>query len=345
MLSNYSTTAEKPRIFSHGIKGNCQRGFMSRFQIKPAKFKKNTGYAELSLTPFTGNDRDWFKHPVLERSCGDKMDCGALFAYLFRRFGNPNGGWDDYKELARYYLSTTLKDMLLSVVPYAGNSASIHFRFMVTHEVSAMLDGYDGREFHDYFDRLLSWIESNNLLPDWMDEFLKVCSEEVCPVSNWRQAFKYLPMFKFDDDPANFKRFSSWHDEIVAKYNEIETRPPSCKVRSLDWEEWSDDDPLKKYYRAAFQTLEDLKRPTYVRDIYINAYGRVADKDLRKLKTPAGYAASAGYPSGDLGNDAPKEFGELHELILKLGKGNAKRGIQDVLGLLAPIIKAKKVRK
>jgi len=41
-----------------------------------------------------------------------------------------------------------------------------------------------------------------------------------------------------------------------------------------------------------------------------------------------------GYPSGMLGNAAPKEFAALHGLILKLGKGNAARGIKKATALL-----------
>jgi hypothetical protein len=41
-------------------------------------------------------------------------------------------------------------------------------------------------------------------------------------------------------------------------------------------------------------------------------------------------AASAGFPSDSLGNTAPNEFAELHSLILKLGKGNVKRGIKII---------------
>jgi len=43
---------------------------------------------------------------------------GQLFAYLFRRFGYPNEGWDDRKELASYLLNTPMNDVFLSVIPY-----------------------------------------------------------------------------------------------------------------------------------------------------------------------------------------------------------------------------------
>lgn len=43
-----------------------------------------------------------------------------LFAYLFRRFGYPNQGWDDHKELVRYLLTTPMDNVFLEVRPYLG---------------------------------------------------------------------------------------------------------------------------------------------------------------------------------------------------------------------------------
>jgi hypothetical protein len=38
-----------------------------------------------------------------------------------------------------------------------------------------------------------------------------------------------------------------------------------------------------------------------------------------------------------LGNTAAKEFAELHELVLKLGKGSVKRGISKVLSAVGAV--------
>lgn len=42
---------------------------------------------------------------------------GAMFAYLFRRFGYPIYGWDDYKSLVQYYLTTPDDEVVLLVDP------------------------------------------------------------------------------------------------------------------------------------------------------------------------------------------------------------------------------------
>lgn len=43
---------------------------------------------------------------------------GQLFAYLFRRFGYSNSGWDEHKELTYYLLTTPMDTVFLSVCPY-----------------------------------------------------------------------------------------------------------------------------------------------------------------------------------------------------------------------------------
>lgn len=45
---------------------------------------------------------------------------GQLFAYLFRRFGYPNCGWDERKELVYYLLTTPMDTVFLGVRPYMG---------------------------------------------------------------------------------------------------------------------------------------------------------------------------------------------------------------------------------
>ncbi len=46
---------------------------------------------------------------------------GQLFAYLFRRFGYPSWGWDEYKNLVSYLITTPLPEVFLSITPYMGS--------------------------------------------------------------------------------------------------------------------------------------------------------------------------------------------------------------------------------
>lgn len=52
---------------------------------------------------------------------------GAMFAYLFRRFGYPIYGWDGYKSLVSYLLTTPDPDVLLWCKPTHGMQHSFGF--------------------------------------------------------------------------------------------------------------------------------------------------------------------------------------------------------------------------
>lgn len=54
---------------------------------------------------------------------------GEAFAYLWRRFGPPEIGWDGYKQLVNYYLTTKMKGLYLTCSPYLDDAA-ISFGFM-----------------------------------------------------------------------------------------------------------------------------------------------------------------------------------------------------------------------
>ena len=62
---------------------------------------------------------------------------GDLFAYLFRRFGYPDLGWDGSKELVNYCLTTPMPEVFLLVRPYMGGdyAESDRSRLMFGHYV------------------------------------------------------------------------------------------------------------------------------------------------------------------------------------------------------------------
>lgn len=121
----------------------------------------------------------------------------------------------------------------------------------------------------------------------------------------------------------------TFYREVTEGYSVVEAEPELVD-RDPVWRTWPEDDPLKPYFDAAATALNDLRRPVRVRDSQINAFGYVEDGECRwrdiLKETPV-----AGYPSGALGNVAPTEFAELHGLVLRMGKGNAKRGIKKLL--------------
>lgn len=271
--------------------------------------------------------------PIISSVVGNEIDYGKLFAYCFRRFGYPDRGWDDYKELVTYYLTTPHPDLVLNITPYLGNTAVISLRFIVEYATNRSVEDYARRDLRSWEHRSLDWAEQRGL-PSWMPDWLEVYNTEyreafpqVPIAANWREAVNFhYPLGKEGSRPyeltnrvAEFRR--GLHDE----YCKVEALPAYYR-RPADVHEWNDDDPLKPLAQAAIIALEDLRSPVGVRDHSFDAFGLV--ESSRVCIKPA---KSAGYPCGSLGNAAASELAELHSLVLKLGHGSPKRGIKKII--------------
>jgi len=271
--------------------------------------------------------------PIIRSVIGEEIDYGKLFAYLFRRFGYPNRGWDDYKQLVTYYLTTPHPGMLLGITPYVGDTSAISMRFLVEAKTSCAIDAYGQRHRNAWEVRSLDWAEAQGL-PDWMQDWVHIYNTEyreafpeVPLATSWRQTvgFYYALGEKGTKPYELTSRVAQFREKLREDFSKVEPYP-AYYYRPSDLTECNDDDPLKPFVTAAIAALKDLLTPVGIRDQAINVFGEVEFE-----RFTAKCAVSAGYPSGALGNAAPKEFAELHNLILKLGKGNVKRGIQKVM--------------
>ncbi|HEJ2342337.1 TPA: hypothetical protein ACWLUJ_006141 [Pseudomonas aeruginosa] len=306
----------------------------SRFKLKLGRLKRGANYTALCFrSHISALERELTTaDPVITSVVGETMDYGSLFAYLFRRFGYPNAGWDDYKELTKYILSTPNPDMFLQVVPYTGNTTWITFRFFVTEELAQAVRAHDDHERTEWERRAFAWRERQGL-PEWMPDWIKMVNEEVYPawgitnaeVTSWREAIRSALPLGADEDESPYYDLSNkayqFHLALIEDYRRIEARPPRL-MRSADISTWAQTDPLRPLAEAAIIALQDLLRPVRVRDIAINALG-ATEFNRRVLKE----APVSGYPSGSLGNCAPAEFADLHGLIMRLGKGDARKGV------------------
>lgn len=274
--------------------------------------------------------------PIIREGCGDDIAYGPLFAYLFRRFGYPLYGWDDYKQLCTYYLTTPHPDMLLNITPYVGNTSVIAIRFMVPRAVMMQIEDYARRDRSAWDQRMYAWAEQQGL-PDWMPEWVAFYNNEcrqlwpAAPASeSWRDIMSFPFPYGEPGTPLHdmTSRVVQYGKQLREDYEKVEAWPAYYE-RPADWRAMNDDDPLKPFAEAALVALQDLRTPVGVRDQSIDAFG-AADDGVADV--PA--APSAGYPCGALGNAAPKEFAELHGLVVQLGKGNVKRGIKKIMAAL-----------
>lgn len=302
---------------------------------------------ELSTHIATGSD---FTDSVqlIHEAIGEEIPQGSLFAYLFRRFGFPNAGSDDFKELCRYFLTTTHPGMIMSIVPYSGGDSSISISFMVSHETRADCEEWYQRSRNARDQRFIEWIEKQGRIPEWADNFFVELQEKGWPVpegvSGWSRIMPSLAMLTYHHDKNTTSKTLLpkelvWYQSVKEDYAKVDTDgDPGLDYRDPDWRNWDDEDPMKPYAKAIHDTLQELKRPVWIRDCAINAWGPCEEPDEEhdeeevggegKPLQSADYADSAGYPCGALGNADPKGFAELHNEILEAGEGDPVKGIE-----------------
>jgi hypothetical protein len=229
------------------------------FRLQPGKLR---GKGSLIGLDFYLLDEEDHYDPVIGSI--HQVNYGELFAYLFRRFGYPVYGWDGYKALVKYVLTTPLKDMWLSIIPYPGHN-DLTFSFLVKQDVRFFVVDWERADIGEWERRRLAWYLDRFGKPDWADELCKSVGDEVA-----KQFFDSMKPFEDEHDRPGFRR----------------------RVRNI--EEWATDDPLKPYAQAAVVALGDLSRPVRVRDWAISAFGPSEDgcKAIKECPS-AGYAAGA----------------------------------------------------
>jgi hypothetical protein len=222
---------------------------------------------------------------------------GELFAYLFRRFGYPIHGWDSYKDLVKYILTTPRQDMWLRIIPYPGSN-DLTFSFMVMASTSFSMRDWERADINAWEARRLDWYIEHNGWPEWAESLCLQVAREFgarAPIP-FKDAAPYLEMLcpRNGEEPKTkwaatakvfFDSMKPFEDEHVR---------PGFRKRSRCIDDWRDDDPLKDYAQAAVVALCDLKRPVRVRDWAITAFGD-CDDPVNALDEPpvAGYAAGA----------------------------------------------------
>lgn len=256
---------------------------------------------------------------LIEKALGETIPQGSFFTYLFRRFGYPNIGSDDYKELCRYILTTTHPEMLMSITPYAGGDASISISFLLPGEIVHKCREYPYAQRNQHQANFIKWIEDEGRLPDHIEEttdaLIKKGWSPRPNMPKWTTilgpTLSAVYEFKNKNDGSEPTPHVAWYLALVEEYNSLYPIPDP-RYRNEHWMKWDDEDPMKPIAAAIFETLHDLKRPVGIRDIDIDPWGPCKEGCDTDSAMPADVA---GYPAGYLGNVDPKGFAELFSLI------------------------------
>jgi hypothetical protein len=229
-----------------------------------------------------------------------------LCCYMIRRFGWPNVGSDDYKELCRWTLTTPMPGLYLGVAPYLGGS-NLHFAVRFNKEVAAKINRDPGRTA--FWDRreaaIIKWWETKGIkLYAWGYGLKQGDSDELvhhfcdCPKDQtkvfglWRRT---KSMTRRGEIPKQANMAEWWLGELIKK-NHPEVKLPKMTKRERESRVSRFDLKVKSAIKAA---LSDLLRPTNVRDISFTPFGDI-ERTPEAVKrysnqSDTGYFIGAGY--------------------------------------------------
>lgn len=91
-------------------------------------FKKGTAYCGALLGSLAPGD-------IATEVFGPELHYGALFAYLYRRFGPPNSNGDDHKEICSYNVTTPMKDVFLHIKIGAQTDTRLQFGYLLSQKI------------------------------------------------------------------------------------------------------------------------------------------------------------------------------------------------------------------
>lgn len=221
---------------------------------------------------------------IADRIFGDDFSYGNLFAYMVRRFGYPTWGTDPYKKLACWYLTTSINGVYVGVNISASSKAGLHFGEAFSDEYYTALIKADNAYWNAWHEAIekLALKDGHRIVCKYspLQEEMKKYIDEY---NKWEAV--HYPQFKdLDTDslPENeknklFNEFDAYNQSLREKYAAMVDKS------ELPAEPYTIDENYYRTYhhpllidiaKAMEATIIDLLRPTYIRDVFINAKGR-----------------------------------------------------------------------
>lgn len=235
---------------------------------------------------------------LLARVFGKPVDSSTAFMYLFRRYGYPVLGWDDYKDLCSYAFSTIDEEIVIRWRMHPGEYHHSLCAF-VTDKLSRNCLEESCKPWTDWHSRIATWAKENH---EWLyyslfkvfvpSETMKGRMEFIGSQEQEKEILDFVNEHcggKFESEA--WDKFKNWKDEGNQKYRDIygkEVEPcpkhPDfhCKFddqlsASEVQHQWilsmPEDSKIRRVYFAAMALFEDWKRPTNVHDQYFNLIG------------------------------------------------------------------------
>ena len=284
---------------------------------------------------FLPDDLDWYTGPdfadrqeMMPVLFGRRdLPYGAATAYLFRRFGYPERGWDPYKELISWTLTTPDPEIRLRITPYVGDDLSIAIRPLLSVERKRALDLWEGAPRAAWEHRFESHLAG---MPrrSWFSEVEGISARFGLPDRPLMRGLLILSERRGELPPEiDAARTEA---RLIRSGFEATDPFPGLRLRPDRPEAFEPYDPLRTIASALTATARDLMRGVRVRDQAISLFGPTEGAEISEHPV-------SGFPSGALGNASPRGMADLHTRILQLGDGDSELGISRALDRLGPL--------
>ena len=243
-----------------------------------------------SLGGYTGAMGGFFDLDIPAETILGELNAGEVFSYLFRRFGYPRHGWDDQKSLVVYYLNTPMEGVILSVHPDITGAGT--FGYVLREDIDRLCTEEQFKPFTDWNDKCEAWtLETHGI------EIIKIMEQDNEKLERvWKKWGADKNDVDFKDIEDAHKHFfddqESIRNKYINLYKGIEPFPATVAPQDQD-----KNTTLKQGYQALCATIEDLKRPVFVRDVLINITGHVRSCDFKE-EDPVLISDQAGIGTG-----------------------------------------------
>lgn len=299
---------------------------MPNFQISQARDTPGERFLPDDLDWYTGPDLSDRKEMMPALFGRSDLPYGAATAYLLRRFGYPERGWDPYKELISWTLTTPDPEIRLRITPNVGDELSIAIRPLLSVGRKRSLDLWEGALRAAWEGRFETHLAGLPRRP-WFSEVEGISARFGLPDRPLMRGLLILSERRGELPPE----IDAARTEARLIRSDFEaTDPfPGLRLRPDRPEAFEPDDPLGTIASALTATARDLMRGVRVRDQAISLFGPTAEADISEHPV-------SGFPSGALGNASPTGMADLHARILQLGDGDPELGVSRALDRLGP---------
>lgn len=243
------------------------------FQCKPAKFDGKYNGASMGLLNPCDEAR---------RILGD-INYGEGFAYLFRRFGYPEYGWDDYKGLVRYYITTPMDGVILSIEP--GTSTVTSFGYMLRDDIHKKCLFEEFRPLWYWTKKFKLWAAKKYRVIPFDMFYASASKREINAAADAWISVNCKDREPTQEDANSFHEYKRLQcDKLRAEYLRIEGH--YSRVNLWEWRSLPEAYISRQAMEAICVAIENLLMPVNIRDWYINIKGRVKDDDLKLVPDP-----------------------------------------------------------